>query len=121
MRAAPHELQDLCLTFNDMSGTIRTTMADLQESNQALRISEEKFSKAFHNIGDVIGILRLSDQVYVEASDAYYKSLGYSPEEVIGHTSLEFGLWESADDRKAMFEIIGDARKMEDVEVKLLS
>jgi len=54
---------------------------------------EEKYLKAFRYVADVIGIVNLETECFIEANDAFFKILGYGRDEVIGHTSEEFGLW----------------------------
>ncbi len=65
----------------------------LRESEARLRESEARFSAAFRASPVFIGILRMSDGAYVLANDAFLNWLGSAREEVIGHTSAEFGAW----------------------------
>jgi PAS domain S-box-containing protein len=53
-----------------------------------LLLTEEKFSKAFYNSLDIVSINRLSDGTYLDVNNGFVKILGYTPEEVIGHTPL---------------------------------
>ncbi len=62
-------------------------------SETALRISEEKFSKAFRISPDAISIIRLSDGHYIEINEGFSELTGYHPEEIIGKSSLELNLW----------------------------
>lgn len=73
-------------------------------AQDALAVSEEKYGKAFKNLAEVVGLIRLSDQCYTEANDSFFKQLGYSPEEVIGSSSKDFSLWENEADRVRFFE-----------------
>ena len=56
-----------------------------------IRLSEEKFSRAFHSNTTLMSI---SDQrrKYVDANNAFLQTLGFSREEVIGRTYHELGL-----------------------------
>ena len=71
-----------------------------KRAETALAESEARFSAAFQASPDFIGILR-SDGAYVLANDAFLNWLGYPREEVLGHTSAEFGLWEDPGEREA--------------------
>jgi PAS domain S-box-containing protein len=73
--------------------------AELRESEARLRESEARFSAAFQASPAFIGILRMSDQKYVLANDAYLNWLGYPLSEVLGRTCAELGLWEDDSDR----------------------
>ena len=49
-----------------------------------LKLSEEKFSKIFHNIPEITGLSSLDTGEYIEVNSAFYSKLGFSPDEVIG-------------------------------------
>jgi PAS domain S-box-containing protein len=60
---------------------------------ESLRVSEEKFSKAFVTSPDSININRLSDGMYIDINEGFTKITGYTREDVIGKTSLELDIW----------------------------
>jgi PAS domain S-box-containing protein len=55
----------------------------------ALKISEEKFFKAFNASPTIIGLSTLDNGIYVEVNQTFYDILGYTPEEVIGKKSSD--------------------------------
>jgi PAS domain S-box-containing protein len=61
-------------------------MKNASEDN--LRVSEEKFSKAFRISPDAISIVRLSNGEYIEINEGFSQLTGYSPEDVIGKNGL---------------------------------
>jgi PAS domain S-box-containing protein len=73
--------------------------AELQAGDARLRESEARFSAAFQASPAFLGILRMSDEKYVLANDAYLNWLGYPLEEVLGRTCVELGLWENPAER----------------------
>ncbi len=83
---------------------LRVTLEKLQNLNEALVASEDKFSRAFHLSPDSINLNRLADGVYIEINDGFTKILGYTPEDVIGHSSLpgDLGIWVHKDDRERL-------------------
>ena len=87
-----------------------------KETEASLRNSQEKFSKAFYFAADVIGIVRLEDEIYLEASEAFFSRLGYDRNEVIGHSSLDFDLWLSQDARSDFYQRVKCERSLRDVE-----
>lgn len=87
-------------------------------SEAALRISEEKFSKAFRISPDAIAIIRLFDGEYIEINQGFSDLTDYSSEEVIGKNGISMNLWASPDENKCYFEQIrekGEINNMEGV------
>ncbi len=76
------------------------------DAEAALRLSEEKFSKAFHASPDGITISLLEDNKFLEVNDGFLEMIGYSREEVIGKTAYELKLWDDPTTRvKLMKEL----------------
>ena len=70
--------------------------ADITERvrvDQALLLSEEKFSKAFQMSPGAISIASLEDGKYVDVNDFFLKVTGFQRAEVIGRSSTQLGLW----------------------------
>ena len=68
-------------------------------AEEALRLSEERFSKAFNASGDAITISRVRDGVFLDVNQGFLELSGYSHDQVIGQTSLELGIWADEKDR----------------------
>ncbi|MFL7867216.1 MAG: PAS domain-containing protein, partial [Anaerolineales bacterium] len=77
---------------------------EFKKNEQALRASEDKFSKAFHTSPDSININRLNDGMYLEFNDGFTKLTGYTREDVIGKTSSEIDIWANPEDRARLVE-----------------
>ncbi|MGE5637586.1 MAG: PAS domain S-box protein [Chloroflexota bacterium] len=75
-------------------------ITERKKAEEALRLSEEKFSKAFKNGPNAVTITRLSDGKIIDGNDSVIDVLGYNPKEAIGKTTLELGFWTNPDDRK---------------------
>ncbi len=73
-------------------------IAERKRAEEALRESEEKFSKAFSSSANAICILSLPDNKFVEINDSYTRFTGYSREEVIGRTVAELQIWANPED-----------------------
>jgi PAS domain S-box-containing protein/putative nucleotidyltransferase with HDIG domain len=83
-----------------------------------LRVSEEKFSKAFRISPDAIAINRLSDGEYIEINEGFSMLTGYQPEEVIGRGGVLFNLWANQHENKAYLKQLhehGEVNNMEGV------
>jgi PAS domain S-box-containing protein len=66
----------------------------------ALRLSEDKFSRAFHASPDAINITRLEDGTYLDVSQGFERITGWTREEAIGRTALELNIWADPGDRQ---------------------
>jgi PAS domain S-box-containing protein len=73
-----------------------------QEQEKQLRVSEEKFSKAFLISPDSVNINRLSDGVYVDVNQGFTKLMGFTGEDVLGKSSLELDIWSDPTDRERL-------------------
>lgn len=77
-------------------------MAEMRQAEHAIRLSEEKFSKAFLCNPDPISITALDDGVMLDINDAYEAVTGYTRADIVGRVSEEFGLWVDPQARRAM-------------------
>ncbi len=71
---------------------------------EELRENAEKFSKAFQANPSGIAITEIETGRYIEANDSFCRILGYPPEEVIGYTTLDKGIWNSAEERTRILQ-----------------
>ena len=72
------------------------------QSEDALRRSEERFSKAFCNNPLAITISTEAEGRYLDVNDAFLDLLGYQRKDVIGRTAAELDFWTEPLDRKEM-------------------
>lgn len=75
----------------------------VEERTSALRLSEEKFAKAFRSSPNPITITRLRDGCHIEINEAFCNMIGYSQEEIIGRSAVELEIWASLESRKELF------------------
>ncbi|MFA7291317.1 MAG: EAL domain-containing protein [Rhodocyclaceae bacterium] len=77
-------------------------MQDITE----LRQSEHRFNVAFRASPLAASIARARDGIFVEANDKYEKYFGWRRDELIGHTSVEVGLWTDEETRQTWLETL---------------
>jgi PAS domain S-box-containing protein len=73
----------------DGISVVARDVASRKRAEEALRRSEEKFSKAFEASPAMITIVRISDRQYIEANRAFEKYTGFQRSEVIGRSISE--------------------------------
>ena len=88
------------------------------EAEQALRNSEEKFSKAFHASPDSIVITRAADGTYIDVNEAFQEITGYQRGEVIGKSSIDLGLWADPDARMVMLRLLNQHGHVRNLDVR---
>jgi len=98
-----------------------TALRDITErklGEEALRVSEEKFSKAFRSSPDGMSVSELATGRFIEANEGYGKLYGYTREEMIGRTSLELGIWENLQDRMRFIELLNNTGSVRNLEIR---
>ncbi|HLO50533.1 MAG TPA: response regulator [Kamptonema sp.] len=76
----------------------------VEQRTAQLRLSEEKFAKAFRSSPNPITIVRLSDGHHIEVNDAFCAMIGCASEEIIGRTAIELGIWAKGEERDRLFQ-----------------
>jgi len=86
---------------------------------EALRESEERFSKAFHTAPVAIAINSVRDRQFIDVNQSFLELVGYSREEVIGRTSGELDLWVDPNDRALLLQTLLQERAIRDFESRV--
>ncbi len=113
--STPEKLPDGSITWYGFNVDI--TQKKLTE--EALKVSEEKFRLAFATNPDAITILRLSDGVFISVNNGFTQVFGYSEEEVMGKNSLEIHLWFNPQEREKFVTELNTKGKVENFEARL--
>lgn len=71
---------------------------------EQLRVSEEKYYKAFHVSPDSVNINRLSDGLFVDTNAGFTRMVGFTREDCVGRTSLELNVWVDLQDRERLIQ-----------------
>jgi PAS domain S-box-containing protein len=90
------------LTYPLATVLIGKILSDQSSRNsfvEALRQSEEKYTKAFQSSPDAVLITRLRDGAIIEVNDGFFRLSGYLSQEVLGKSTLSVPLWVSEIDR----------------------
>ncbi|MDD3320407.1 MAG: PAS domain S-box protein [Paludibacter sp.] len=103
-----------------MFATVFTDITERKETEEALRLSEEKFRLVFQTSPDSININRLSDGLYVDINDGFTSMVGYTAAESVGNTSLELNIWKNSIDRDKLVEGLNKAGKVTNLEAKFI-
>ncbi|MBO0726506.1 MAG: PAS domain S-box protein, partial [Blastocatellia bacterium] len=92
-------------------------IAERKQAEEALRESEERFSKAFRASPDGLAITRLSDGVILEVNDSWLNLLGYESDEVLGKGWTRFGFPVYPADRRRVVATMEEQGYIRDFEM----
>ena len=97
---------------------IATDITERKDTEQALRASEEQFSKAFQGGPLMMSITQLEDGTFLEVNDNFIEMTGYSREDLIGRTSLDLELI-SETGRERILEELESKGRINDLEITI--
>jgi len=83
-------------------------VTDRKLADARLHASEKKFAKAFYLSPLALSIATLPEGRVLDANGALFKILGYDPEQMIGKTIHELGIWTFPKDRDRMLQSLGE-------------
>ncbi len=81
-----------------------TDINDQVKTEEALRSSEEKFSKAFSSSPTAICLFNIETNQFIDANDSFTRFTGYAREEAVGRTPQDLNLWVNQRELESMNE-----------------
>ena len=75
---------------------------------EILRLSEEKFSRAFHSSPNLMAISTLKEGRFIDINESFIRINGYSREEIIGRTSKELDTFVHPEDREIIIHMLDE-------------
>ncbi len=113
--SSPRRLADGSVVWDG----VEIDITDRKRADEALRESEEKFSKVFKASPHRITISTLDEGVYIDVNDAVLSGAGYERPEMIGHSAKEIKIF-AGDGRKRLAQALENG-SVRDLEVGLRS
>lgn len=113
----PCEVSGLLHKAEDGRDLVTLIIRDIikrKQADESLRLSKEKFSKAFYN-NQTMMVITTVNGVLLDVNDAYLEKSGFERHEIIGKNVLDY-LWANPQDREATINAIltkGEIRNCE--------
>lgn len=122
--------QQARLKLGDLDAMVRAQTQELRAANQrleaevlerkqaqdALRLSEERFSRAFLSNPIPMAIQTMRDWRFLDVNDGFLKMTGFSREDVIGLSSIEMPIWITPEIHYRILHAIENGCAVRDVE-----
>ena len=81
-------------------------ITEKRRAEEALRESEEKFSKVFRSCPMAVNLIRIRDDRFLDVNDGFERLTGWSRAEVIERSPLDFNLWVDLSEREKIVKQI---------------
>jgi PAS domain S-box-containing protein len=79
--------------------TLFDDITDRKRADEALRLSEEKFAKAFHGNATAMAVTRMHDGLFIDVNERYLEITGWARGDVVGQSSPKLNIWTHPEDR----------------------
>jgi diguanylate cyclase (GGDEF)-like protein/PAS domain S-box-containing protein len=93
------------LVVRDLT-VVKAVERRLIETQEALRLSEERHRLAFQTSPNAVSIIRLEDGEFLDVNETFLNIMGFSRDEVMGKTLHGLNLWVDTHDRKNILEVL---------------
>jgi len=114
-------IMEMGIDITELKMKEEALQAEIEEHNRTennLRLSEEKFSKAFHGIPIMMALVTHDRGEYLDVNRAWSLGTGYTPEEVIGRTIEEINLWAGNAKLPEIMRKLEDHERIENHEIQ---
>src|SRR5579872_3363986 len=96
-------------------------VTEQRRAQDALRHSEDKFSKTFRSTPLPITISVAADGRYIDINEAFSEIMGYERSEVIGRTAFDLKIWADGHDRQRMIDLLNAAGRIDSFETQFVT
>jgi len=91
------------------------------ETEHELEVYRERYEKAFRNCPDSITITALDTGEILEVNEGFEKIIGYSHDEIVGHSTVELGIWRDPSRRGALIESLKENGRVHEVPIDVVT
>ncbi len=118
-RCIPIEMSSSVIKYQGQKAVLcyARDISKRKKTEQALRISDEKFSKAFYSNPSPMAIIDLESGQFIEVNESLLQTLGYEKDEILFKTALELCVFHDISQRDAAIKIISETGCLKNYEI----
>lgn len=105
-------------SLSQLNDDLKAEIEDRTRAQEALAESEELFSRAFRASPTGISLTDFETGRFVDLNGQCLEYIGLPRDDVIGHTSMELGLWPEEQQRLDIGRALGERGEIRDLELK---
>jgi PAS domain S-box-containing protein len=110
---------ELMAAHDQLEDRVRERTRNLQEANEALRHSEERFVKAFQASPVPLLLQSVTEQRCVDVNDSFLQLTGYNRAEIVGQTSAGLKLFSNPDTGREILDTLSARRPVRNLQTEL--
>jgi PAS domain S-box-containing protein len=100
---------------------LTSEIAERTQAERELRVSKERFAKAFRSSPIPMSILSLKGHCFLDVNDAYLEMTGFDRTEIVGKSAFDIGVWPNPDSRRQIFDELGANKSIRNLEANILT
>jgi PAS domain S-box-containing protein len=97
---------------------IARDITDRKLAEQALKKSEEKYTKVFRAAPAGVAVASLNEARFLDVNEEFERIYGFSRDELIGRSAFDIGLWFDAAEREQIMALLGKGEPVKELEVQ---
>ncbi|NJL57987.1 PAS domain S-box protein [bacterium] len=105
------------LAIRRQQDTIHQNAKQLQQAQEALRLSEDRFTAAFRASPESYAIMTLAEGRFVDVNGSFCAMTGYSQEELVGRRDTDIRLWVDEAEHVDILQSLQDREEVRDREI----
>lgn len=109
-------IEELSEAYKTLKEQYEREKSTALNNNSGIWQGDELFRRVFMTSPDSVNINRLSDGLYVMVNEGFTQITGFTPEDVIGKTSLEIEMWADPARRNDLVKELKEKGKVENFE-----
>jgi two-component system, cell cycle sensor histidine kinase and response regulator CckA len=105
--------------IEELDRLVQSRTRNLQEANEALRHSEERFAKAFRYNPVPLVLQNVDEQRYVDVNESFLRLTGFKREEILGKTPVGWKLFPEPETKCDLLDALSAKRPVRSMQTEL--